>query len=506
MKFYKFYSLIGIYICFLFSFEIQAQNLPVISTISYVLSNQELVPSFKRTFKYKDEQTLIETSEFQNTDFLRVPRWDITRKSENLFDASGRDAGNRSTFFFQGEHRGKVSAISENSSILNENDEQELSQFSYTRFDETGNIISFEANRYSYFYDDDFCLSEIMRESSLDSELNEQSWEEQSHSFFIHNKDCELISSETFVDGILNSTYHSERNVLGQITFEETLNGLADTTSIYRQVSTFEYNSRGQLIHADRISEDPGLFYQFENFYSYNRIGLEDTIITIFTWDTTVTKTLEAYEYDDVRNLIKSQTYEYDSLNNLILKFYQERKFDEFNQLVYSMSENCHTDDLCRLNESTISYRDDGQIEKRITSNVDLKNGEVIGEWSHTEDFVYNCAGQILEDLGSDNSRVISKIEYFYPLQPDCESGPEIRNIQILPNPASESISVISTFLNGQETEVSVYDNRGNRIYSTNTSNEFFFNLTTARLSTGQYILQLSRGDSALSEKLIIVN
>ncbi len=486
--------------------KVWAQNLPAISEISYGLIDGELIPMSKRTFKHLSEQILLETIEFQNTVESKNPQWEPFRKRTNFFDDTGRRIGGKSIFYFRGENSGKISYISENRQTYNELDLRVRDFWSATSYDESGTVISFEAGRVEIIYDENQCEVEFIDERNTDINLAEENWKIVYHTFRNMDRNCEIISEESYVDGVLNSTYVAERNNLGLLTYEENQYGLADTFGVYRQIRRMEYNSRGQLIYSDQLIEDPGITYRFETFYSYNRIGLEDTIKRIFTHDFTVEKTMEILEYDRSRNLIKSIGYEYDTLGNRYLSFTLDRSFNEDNQLIYSRTESCSIDGKCRIHESTTTYRDDGQVENRLTHSVQTEDDVITSEWTSNDVFIYNCAGQIVEEIYDNGNDITSKREFYYPLSPDCEGQPEESSINIIPNPAQNNISLISRFLNGKETEVSIYTTNGERVFSTPTDNEFYFNALDLNLPTGSYILQLFRGELNTSERLIIVN
>ena len=500
-----FLSVIAILIVFE-SCTLSAQGIPKNKEIYYLFEDGELKPKELKTFEYVNDSTFRKRSQFKNITNTIEPSWGLVLETTNFFDGRGRLYNTNWTDYNLDGMGEKITRITEQKKSYSQNDLLTRELLTYTDFNNTDDVSRFSAQYTEYKYDLNDCLIEEILQFSEDINLNEENWKVLEESYFEKDEKCNLISKEEYSYGKLECTYYAERNAQGLITYEETVEDITSPFYHRSKINKHEYDEEGRLIFTETVNRVRENLQRLEIFYSYNPLDLNDTILTIVYREEEIGRQLEVFKYDRFENIIFLETINFDDKGNRTYTSIKELTYNDNNLLTNDNVTICSLNQPCYSETIEIIYQDDGLIEKILTHYFRTIDGDIVTEEKYIDEFIYNCAGQVIEKIYSDENKIGAKFEIYYPLLPDCENQPLVNQINIFPNPTADAITIVSEFLNGEETRLGIYTPTGDKIYSAATSSESFFRIANLGISTGHYIVNLTRDGVAISERLLIIN
>ena len=490
-----------------------AQGIPLIARIDYLVENGQSIPQRKSEFQHDERGRIIGRSEFYNISEEAKANWQLLSRNESEYDDLGNVVLDRYFRYQPDEGRPNnswLTSMSENRRTLNPAGDVISSTSTSYSYSPNGDIITFSAGRTNYDFDERGCLEAIISESNDNRDLRDDGWKENFATIYFRDDLCNEVRVERFYEGILSSYCTTDRNAFNQIILNECISNLNDTQYFRISTSQYEYDERFRQSRVINRTEEPnqGRIFFSESRYTYNQNNQFDTIVNIYFNGDEWFGGFSVHEYDDQDRNTGSSYYQFidstesayrlESTNNLV--------YDSQDRVIASTGLSCDPNNYCYENEGYNQFNDDGKLLRSEDISRQYDGDRLVGEYMSSRELTYRCDGNLALEEHYANGELNYKVEYIYPILPPCDPISVQDNTAILPNPATTQISIWSGFLNGLETDLSIYALSGNLIQSQTTRNRNNAILNLSDVPPGSYVLTLERSGTSISKVFIKVS
>jgi hypothetical protein len=212
-------------------------------------------------------------------------------------------------------------------------------------------------------------------------------------------------------------------------------------------------------------------------------------------------------EYDDRSRLIYQGNFQYEGVSPDSLSSYSEytRKFNNMDQVSMTTFYRCQDNGRCTLDIRTREYNDRQELIAWQSVETTYQDGEEVDENVYSFETAFRCDLSKNQEIRKTNGIVTQRTEYIYPIAPDCEGVSIEENTVVAPNPASDRVTVWTTFLNGLETEIRIMNMAGRILKEDRTKASYYASFNVGDIPPGLYIIHLSRETGSVTKQVMIV-
>ena len=491
------------------SFCSAGQSPPASARINYSWNGSQLIPVDKEEYQHDRLRRQVGESFFINFDETVSPNWILTSRRTIEYDNENRRRRTATESFYElqaGQAVPVVRQLFENFNLFE--DPLGFTDLSITStFDESGNQTSQRGNRFRQVRNSDGCVIANISEENTAPNLPDNAWTVTFRQEFEVDGDCETLASNSYRNEVLVGQIIIERNRFGQITFEESIQGIDRPDILSRNTRISVYNDRGKLqsFQNSFYNANSDREQVYREYYVYNPLGQVDTVFFEIDENGTVEKGFRNTDYDPSGRIALTENYSNnnDSIDLYILASYSTNTWDENGRILSFTSFSCRDDDRCFDRNSSFTYNEYNDVVYVRREVAETQNGLVTNTRVSEEEVHFRCDRARIEEKFSSNGINTSRTEWIYPLLPDCEEAELEDRIVLAPNLSSDFIAVWSSFFDGNPVRTTIIDVTG-RVISEETMRPFStFRLDVSDFPAGSYLLQMVIGGEEFTKKFI---
>lgn len=481
--------------------NLPAQEIPYISKVSHDEDGQISHATNKTDLVYDKDGALRLTRLHENQASGRATDWKRYHEREWLYDEQDRRISVWRNYFV------KEPGSPLESELLRRSDTDDKGRdlgyfWQLKSYDANGELQNFHAREVFSTLNDQGCSIRRTENESSDISLDPSSWRTVSIKNIEVDEKCQILSSQTFVESVLQEEFSAKYDERGNQLESISTFQLHDTTYTNRTTRRYRYDEQDRVRYDfyryELFSEDE--FTEVESHTSYQS-GVRRDSTQIFV------KRGEAAP----EHYLSSRTWTEDGL---IAEFRQYRILADtvlwVNQDLRNYSEGklrsesgfwCENDN-CTYTETTYTFTDFDEIATRRTVVRKEEAGLPADESIYTEEREYRC-DHLLQQIGyGDDFQILRRDEFFYPLEANCEKQAGIK-VSVFPNPASQWVQIWHSFAQSSF-GFEVVDIQGQVLAEVSECAGSSYLLDISGLPTGVYALRVRAGEELAIKSLVI--